>query len=238
MTLSINQLYLALRKRILTILKGRYFVVRRGGLYFLVDIFNFIDRRIEGNGEYEEDLILQFIDDVKKLGADYFIDIGANLGLYSLKIATSQPNISIIAFEPDLRNFSQLHANIFLNELEDVIKTERIALSDRSGESRFHRDEAENRGRSRVANNGDRFVLAKKLDDLLNFSGKRVAIKIDVEGHELKVIRGAEHFLQNNKCIVQIEAFDRAPVQEAMMRVGYTLTRSVGNDLIFIASDC
>ena len=235
--MNINQAYLALRKRILRLLKGKYFVVRRGGLFFLMDIYNFIDRQIEAHGTYEEDLILPFIDDVKQIGCEYFLDIGANLGLYSLRIATSIPNISVLAFEPDLRNFSQLQANIFLNELEDKVRAERIALSDKDGETRFHRHESENRGRSKITDNGDLMVLTKRIDDFLPFSGKRVAIKIDVEGHELNVIRGAENFLRNNNCIVQIETFSLAQVQEFMTGIRYTLSRQKGNDYIFITSN-
>jgi FkbM family methyltransferase len=236
--MNINQLYLALRKRILKVSKGRYFVVQRGGICFLIDILNHIDRRIEAYGGYEEDLLRQFTDDVKLFEAEYFLDIGANLGIYSLKIASSIPNISVIAFEPDLRNYSQLHANIFLNELEDIIRTEKIALSNTNDETRFHHHKADNRGRSRVSDSGDRIVTTKKLDGFLPLFGKRIAIKIDVEGHELNVIQGAEHFLKNNKCIVQIEAFDPAPVQTAMIQLGYALSRNVGNDYIFTSSDC
>ena len=44
---------------------------------------------------------------------------------------------------------------------------------------------------------------------MLDFENNNLAIKIDVEGHELNVLKGISNLLKKNKCIVQIEIFDK-----------------------------
>ena len=46
-------------------------------------------------------------------------------------------------------------------------------------------------------------------DELLDFQNDNLAIKIDVEGHELNVLKGISNLLKKNKCIVQIEIFKK-----------------------------
>ena len=46
-------------------------------------------------------------------------------------------------------------------------------------------------------------VNVVRLDDMLKFSGRRLAIKIDVEYYECKVLAGMKRVLRQNKCIVQ-----------------------------------
>jgi hypothetical protein len=44
-------------------------------------------------------------------------------------------------------------------------------------------------------------------DKILNFKNEAIAIKIDVEGHEVNVLKGLQNILENNKCILQVEIF-------------------------------
>ena len=46
-------------------------------------------------------------------------------------------------------------------------------------------------------------------DEILNFQNNNLAIKIDVEGHELNVLKGIQNLLKNNKCVLQIEIFKK-----------------------------
>ena len=46
-------------------------------------------------------------------------------------------------------------------------------------------------------------------DEILKYRNKNLAIKIDVEGHEIYVLQGIEKLLKSNKCILQIELFDK-----------------------------
>ena len=46
-------------------------------------------------------------------------------------------------------------------------------------------------------------------DEKLRFKNTILAIKIDVEGHELSVLKGLKNLIKNNKCIIQIEIFKK-----------------------------
>ena len=52
-------------------------------------------------------------------------------------------------------------------------------------------------------------ILIKKLDDLIHINNQEILIKIDVERHELNVLKGIKDLLTNNKCLIQIEIFDK-----------------------------
>lgn len=229
-----KQVYMAIRKRCLLALRGRFFIVRRKrGLSFLVDILNYIDREIEAFGSYENKQISQLLAKIRERNATFFIDIGANIGLYSISVAKIFPKCEILAFEPDRRNFCQFHANLFLNGLEDRVRVEPYAISASSGQACFTRHEAENRGRSRVESGGGFVVETRRLDDLLEISGGCVAIKIDVEGHEYDVIAGATKLLTNNDVFLQIESFSSDRIEGQLAALGYRVTGRTGHDLTF-----
>ena len=46
-------------------------------------------------------------------------------------------------------------------------------------------------------------------DEILKFSKDNLVIKIDTEGHELNVLKGIQNLLKSNKCIIQIEIFEK-----------------------------
>lgn len=231
--MTYEQIYLAIRKRVLHLLHGRYFVVSRQGSRYLLDIRNYIDRQIEATGGYEKDRIERFLEEMARMECNLFIDIGANLGLYTLAVAKKFPDLDIIAFEPDKINCAQLHANIFLNTIVDRVKVHAVALSDRSGMASFHRHDDENRGRSAVRRDGEIQVPTKTLDSIMTMSGQRVALKIDVEGHEPEVLLGARSLLVNNNCLLQVESFDLSLVEPILSELGYAVKWRIGSDYVF-----
>jgi FkbM family methyltransferase len=173
---------------------------------------------------------------------DTFIDIGANIGCFTLFFA-QQPNIQhIYSFEPDPGNHAQLVTNIWLNELHRKVQPYAIALSSESGTAEFHRPrnrQADEFGKYHMGTSGlDRYpkrhegsekveVSKRRLDDVLEFHGKAIAIKIDVEGHELSVLRGMQELLRNNDCGLMMEVWGHDPencraVAELVTGLGYT----------------
>ena len=215
-------------------LRGRFFVSRRGyDLLYLIDIRNYIDREIEAFGGYEKPQLAHFLRRVGARNASLFVDIGANLGLYSLAVARTYPECEVLAFEPDRRNFCQLHGNLFLNDLQDRVRVEPYALSSSSGQTRFVRHDAENRGRSRVDKQGGFSVDVRRLDDLLLITGQSIVIKIDVEGHEQDVIAGAGQVLSQNDCLLQVECFAPDSLIRQLGDLGYQVVARDGDDLTF-----
>ena len=67
--------------------------------------------------------------------------------------------------------------------------------------------------------------------------GKRIAIKIDVEGHEVNVINGALKLLSENDCVLQVECFTAVPELEGILRaIGYKRKNSISGDHYFARS--
>jgi len=136
------------------------------------------------------------------------MDVGANWGLYSLLISRAVgPSGKVYAFEPVPEIFARLKEHIALNNATNVIPVP-IALSDEKGIMKMSVKGGESSLFRRVS---DEFVevQVERLDDFVEREGiERVdAIKIDVEGAELKVIRGADKTIRRNKPILMVEVF-------------------------------
>lgn len=235
---SLKKYYLAIRKRAYLSLRKRYIIVRRHGAIFLLDMLNHIDRQVEAFGFYEQAQTRYFLNSAFEMGIDIFLDVGAHWGLYSVLFTVNERfrGIEVLAFEPDPVNRLQLCSNIFLNQLHDRISVFSEALSDHDGVVSFQRHPDENRGRSRINENGEVIVRSIRLDSFRNYSGRKIAIKIDVEGHEGHVLRGMENLLLNNICILQVEAFgdSASQVKDQMEKYGYKQIKKIDCDFYYL----
>jgi len=126
---------------------------------------------------------------------DTFVDVGAFIGLYTVAVGLRlRKSGRVVAFEPDSRNFSLLQEHIRLNGLESQVELNQAAVSDRSGACHFLADGSSEARLVSTDRGSTAIVNVVKLDDALR--GRRVDIlKIDVEGHEETVLRGAENVL-------------------------------------------
>jgi FkbM family methyltransferase len=192
------------------------------GNQFLLDLDNFIDSEIYLKGSFEKQIIAIFSELVKKNKCYFFIDVGANIGFHSIYFA-SQPNIEkVYAFEPDPRNFSQLLANIFLNEQCEKVTPYNLALSSKNGEEAIYLSRMKknyetdklNTGTSSMIFNEERHsmdgaitIQTRRLDGLLKLENQSIAIKIDVEGYESVVLDGMNNIIRNNQCVILLEIF-------------------------------
>jgi FkbM family methyltransferase len=156
---------------------------------------------------HEDDIITRF---TPKEG-DIVIDIGAHIGLYTI-ISSKRvgANGKVVAIEADPENFEMLNSNIKLNQLTNVIplnyavfsKETKIKLYLPSGESGFTKY---NTIMPNWINTQEKFVEvnANTLDYLLQLNKIRQEevnwIKIDVEGAEFEVLKGATNVLSKSK---------------------------------------
>jgi FkbM family methyltransferase len=126
-----------------------------------------------------------------------FYDIGSHAGFYTLLGSVLVgPAGKVISFEPHPRNIYYLKKHKELNSLDNVIIIE-AAVSDTNGWKNF--EEGITYSRGRVALNGALKVKSVSLNELA-FKGEipfPQYIKIDVEGHELSVLKGATYILKN-----------------------------------------
>ncbi|MEO0055314.1 MAG: hypothetical protein RLZZ50_1261 [Verrucomicrobiota bacterium] len=218
-------------KRYHLALHGGYSVGEAYGRRFLLDWRHPIDKKLALE-LFEHERILYFMGKVERLKPQMFLDIGAHAALYTVLATARVPGMAAHAFEPDPANLGQLHANLFLNRLSSAVVVHPHGLSNHEGTVGFAAsDEHEHRAFSRVSESGGVRIPVRRLDDVLDARGLTVAVKIDVEGHELSVVEGAKGFLSGNRCYLQIESGpENLPrLKEAMAALGYRLVASMGD---------
>ncbi len=159
-----------------------------------------IGRQIYGLKQYEK-VHTDFLKTI--INKDWIcLDIGANIGYYTLLLSKLARNGKIYSFEPNSTNFQLLNLNVYINDFQNVI-TNQIALSNENNYQNFKitKDSAfasfKNTERSEVINTVK--VKTKKFDDYVREKGieKIDFIKIDVEGAEKLVLDGAQNVLDS-----------------------------------------
>jgi FkbM family methyltransferase len=173
-----------------------------------------------------------------ELQPNFFLDIGANIGLYSCILLKNGCVPRAILFEPERKNLIQLRANLLINNLLDSVELHEVALGSAEGRMRLIPDEVDS-GLSRIvtqdALKGTGYdVNVARLDDLVSFTDQCLAIKIDVERFEREVLSGMQNTLRQNRCIIQIEAFEtRDQVISMMKDAGYDLALALSPNFVF-----
>lgn len=171
-----------------------------------------INKSLFTNGLWEDHLL-----DVSKMFYDsvqspLILDIGANLGVFSIPIAKDiqEKQGNVIAFEPQRIVFYQLCANTFLNRLHNLYAYNK-AVSDKPqkleipefdysrnlniGAFSLDKDARIFHNIESSAKDETHSVDVITLDNL-DVDKAPALIKIDVEGYEIKVLKGALEFLE------------------------------------------
>lgn len=142
-------------------------------------------------------------------GYNVFLDIGANIGTYSILLA--KKGLTGFAFEPVITNYDTLIANIKLNNIEEKVTAYPFALGETKRKAGFTFDPV-NTGASHLSENSgfleetlnpefidiDVMPLDSIVHELNIKKNDRVFIKIDVEGMEPHVIKGATNFIKDH----------------------------------------
>jgi FkbM family methyltransferase len=218
--------------------RGHYFVCRYFGADFLVNSENVGGLEIYAHiGEYRE--LQSFIRVCREIRPDVFIDIGANLGLYTCIVMKNGLAPRTILFEPDRRNRVHLRANFLINDLLAAdIEINEVALGAAPGNFRLIPGPERDIGLSQIVENaagGEGYdVEIVRLDDLAALSGLTLAIKIDIERYERKALAGMARTLRDNRGVVQIEVLEaRAETVAVMADLGYDLAYEIPPNLVF-----
>jgi len=141
---------------------------------------------------------------------DIAVDVGANVGLFTIfmkQLVGSDG--TVLAFEPSEFNYKKLFKNLVTNEL--WVEIHKTALSDRYGSADWY-ETTEDTGQSSLAPLQDGMqplyqVATGRLDDFLIYSTPKL-IKIDCEGAEEKVLRGAKNMLARGVPFIVCELTD------------------------------
>lgn len=187
-----------------------YLTIQESGIKLLLDPLDkrFIPIEIlnfKSTEPLEKNLIINLVSHCKVV-----VDVGANIGWYTLNLGKLKNVEKIYAFEPIPHTYSYLKEHIEMNEIS-IAEIHNLGLSNEVGEKDFYWT-TEETGSSSMSNIRDRtdISLARcRVDKLDNFMKNKEAkidfIKIDVEGAELFVIEGAEKCIEKDHPIIFAE---------------------------------
>ena len=136
------------------------------------------------------------------------VDVGANIGTHSIVSAIqvgATGRVYAVEAHPVTARF--LRENIRLNELDLIVKVMNVAVGETSGEAMFSDQRSDDQNCILPKSTGGISVRVAPLDSLIA-AGPIDLIKIDVEGFELMVLRGALATLSRTRAIY-FEAWDR-----------------------------
>ena len=175
------------------------------GDYYNFDLGQWIDRNLFFFGGYEkrEQKFIQSRLDKTSV----FMDIGANSGLYSL--VASKKCSKVFAFEPDIITRRILKKNIRSNNRNNI-KVIPYALTDKNAKAIFYTNPT-NRGMSSLFYHGGKLkrtiVKTDTLDNVLEALRIRevTLIKMDIEGGELKALKGSVKTIERFKPMFLVE---------------------------------
>jgi len=210
-----------------------------------LNLKNSLERKIFLENSFEKNQINFLVNNIENKNFDYFIDIGAYIGYYTLLFSKFKNIEKIISIEANKANYNNLLENISLNKLKHIT-AHNLGCSDHDGITKLWYSDQNKMGGSSILNIDDyeynkydpnlnldtnnlksrydkkykdykkskdnffyQSINTKKLDNIINPINKHLLIKIDVERHELFVLKGAEKILTNNKIFLQIEIFPK-----------------------------
>ena len=151
-----------------------------------------------------------------KLKPGIFIDVGAHIGKHSLNIARKYgKDMKVVSIEASPDTFKLLRNNIELNSLHGV-EAFNFACSDKIGQAVFWKSEYHPATNSfSEVHSAQKLILpTNTLDNVIKDKSAVRAIKIDVEGAELEVLRGAKKILVKSKPLIIFEAWDKNKLTE------------------------
>lgn len=125
---------------------------------------------------------------------DVFFDIGANVGAYSILIS-QHVNCKVFSFEPHPKTFEYLSRNIRIQKNPELIKIFNYALGDKSGKVSFT-ENLDTVNHISLGSNEKSINVEMKILEKLNLPCPSL-IKLDVEGFEYQVLKGANSVLNN-----------------------------------------
>jgi FkbM family methyltransferase len=158
---------------------------------------------IEGSYERFETIVLLALSE----SASFFIDVGANIGYFAVRLAIHNSGLQAIAVEAIPSTVDHLRANVALNNLSDRVLVVNCAIGAAEGRTKLFvprvsghtaasiRDQHPDEGSDSVE------VDLRLLDSLLSAINVKDndLLKLDVEGAEFEVLKGASALLQRSR---------------------------------------
>lgn len=192
------------------------------GTKVVVDLRSRTEYRVFYDRIYDRDMLASVMDLIDP--EQTFLDVGANVGFYSVAIAATIRKEGgtgkVLAFEPHPMNAARIRQNVSLNDLEPYCEVFSYGLSEENKISQLVLREDFEAG-SQTGNaslltgtpSDSRFksipVEVRRLDEVLSTAEaarRRVGfLKVDIEGHEQQLLRGAHELITKCRPTVLLE---------------------------------
>lgn len=165
---------------------------------------------------------------------DTFFDVGANVGYYTVLASRRVgPDGHVAAFEPVVRNVAFLQQHTVLNDARNV-EILPLAISAETGFSSFAAGPHDSMGKLDANGNGEMLVATVTLDEIAERINKMPdVIKIDVEGAEMDVFRGAVRILNEKRPKIFLSTHStklRTECLDHLRGLGYTVEDLIKSD--------
>lgn len=200
---------------------------------------------------HEQDESFQHSLDLLRPGS-VAVDVGANVGVWSLLAVERRPGVRVHAFEPVSAVAAQLRRHIALNGLDTIVANV-VAVAAEDGTARFFVNHTTNTGASslfhRPIPSVEISVPVVTLDSYLAQAGvDRVdVLKVDVEGAEIYVFKGARRLLSSEDAPAVFFEIDArlcaaagtttTEVKQLLIDYGYGVFRRRGGAFVRVGLD-
>lgn len=159
---------------------------------------------------------------------DRVVDAGAYPGEFTIYAAKN--GAEVIAIEPDPQNAKELRENIRLNGLSDRVEVVEKGLWDQKARKTMERDTQFGLG-SQIKDEGQFVIELDTLDNLCSEYGPVDFVKMDIEGAEVKALKGAEKLIEEAEPEFAIATYHVNengrktcfPVEDVLKNKGYSV---------------
>jgi len=183
----------------------------------LADPDDHISRRIIRRQDwYERDLL----EDIKtRVRRGTAVDVGAHIGNHTVWMAAAC-GLPVVALEPNPATRAQLERNVAVNGLTEQVRVIAVAAGHAPSRARVESADPGNTGMSRAVEDPDGEIDVVTIDSLGLVDV--AVIKVDVEGAEMSILRGAEETIRRCRPVLYVEAVDTlADVEAFLLPLGY-----------------
>ncbi len=203
----------------------------------VVTEFVYADERITMEGYHAEDSIFdriateqtfyehQLLEKAQSLNLEgVYIDIGANIGNHSVYFNRFCNATKVYSFEIDEAIFSILKRNMEHNCKDGTYHLSDIGILDKKGFVDLSDTNHLNAGMTKIVNVEGTHREVDTLDNVMQGVDNIALIKMDVEGFELDIIRGAQHILETQSPVIFAELATKAEFKnfkQAVAQFGY-----------------
>ncbi|MXN66872.1 FkbM family methyltransferase [Stappia sp. GBMRC 2046] len=179
---------------------------------------------------YEQDILERLEEYVPKDAL--ILDIGANIGNHALFWVQKSPERKVVCFEPVSSTFEILVKNIEANNKTAQISAQKFGVSDKPSRARIESFKSSNIGATKLQHDESGDLSLISIDGFISEENKIGMLKIDTEGFEVEVLKGADKTIEMHKPIIFVETFANKfhETNRILKGHGYTLREEFPSD--------